>query len=302
MPITAPLVKVESCRRNEAHVTLRGNTFAEAYEYAVTYARENGLTYIPPFDHPRIIAGQGTCGLEIVEQLPNIDSVVVPVGGGGLISGIALAIKEQRPDIFILGVRSEWAERAKYDPASLAARRVPPSIADGIAVKDIGNYPREIITRLVDKMVTVTDVEVADAIIRHLELEHSVIEGAAAAGLAALYQRALPEQYKRPCFVICGSNIDPTLLSHLIERNMNGRGRILRLQVSLPDRPGTLHDLSGTVATAGANIVEVHHDRFNSALPGSADVTIVAEVRNSAHAAEVEQAVALAGFTSRRAG
>lgn len=299
MPVTAPLVKVEACKKAGAHVLLHGVNLSEAFQRAAEIVRERKLTFIPPYDDNRIIAGQGTCGLEILEQLPDIDSIIVPVGGGGLISGITLAVKESRPDIFILGVRSEWAEQAKYDPTSLSARRTPPSIADGIAVKDIGLITREIISQRVDKMITADESEIAGAIIRHLELEHSLIEGSAAAALVALYRGELPSQYKRPAFVISGSNIDASLLSRLIERHTRLAGRVFTLEVSLPDRPGALHDLSGVVANTGANIIEVHHDRFGVDIPGSADVSLVIEVRNKDHALETTTTVKEAGFDVR---
>lgn len=299
MPVSAALVKVEACRKAGATVILFGVTFSETLAKAAEVSRDRALTIVPPFDHPWIIAGQGTCGLEILEQLPDIDSLVVPVGGGGLISGIALAVKEKRPDLFILGVRSEWAEQAKYDPTSLSSRRTPPSIADGIAVKDIGIVTREIIGQRVDKMVTANESEIATAIIKHLEIEHSLIEGSAAAALAALYRGELPAEYKRPVFVISGSNIDGSLLSRLLERNSRLIGRILTLKVSLPDRPGALHDLTGVVAGIGANIVQVHHDRFDAEIPGSVDVSVVVEVRNPDHAVETELAVRDAGFDLR---
>jgi threonine dehydratase len=286
MPVSAPLVKVQATRKTGAEVILHGNTFDEAYAFGVALAAEKGYAYCPAFDHPSVIAGQGTAGLEIMEQLADFDSVIVPIGGGGLISGISTAIKSKRPDIFFLGVQSEWvvtARAKKLDPAAPQPLIPPTSIADGIAVKTIGKLTAPIIAQNVDQVVTVSENEIADAIMRLLELERTVVEGAGAAGIAALLAGYLPAKYKRTAVVVCGSNIDTSVLSRLIERDMAQRNRLLRLLVSVPDRPGSLHATTGIVARLGANVLQVYHDRSSTSLPGNVDIAFVLEIRDQPH-------------------
>jgi len=286
MPVSAPLVKVQSTRKTGAEVILHGNTFDEAYAYGVKLAEEKGYSYCPAFDHPTVIAGQGTAGLEIMEQLADFDSVIVPIGGGGLISGISTAIKSKRPDVFFLGVQSEWvvtARAKKLDPAAPQPLIPPTSIADGIAVKTIGKLTAPIIAQNVDQVVTVSENEIANAIMRLLELERTVVEGAGAAGVAALLSGYLPATCKKTAVVVCGSNIDTSVLSRLIERDMAQRNRLLRLLVSVPDRPGSLHATTGIVARLGANVLQVYHDRSSTSLPGNVDIAFVLEVRDEPH-------------------
>ncbi len=285
MPATAPLVKVESCRRLGAQIT-QVPTLYEALEIAARWPQEKGYTYIPPFDHELVIAGQGVAGLEILEQCEDFDSIIIPVGGGGYAAGVATAVKAKRKDVFILGVCSQWAHSmrdAKPQPGAF----VPMTIADGIAVKTIGSITGPILDEKLDKLVSVPEEAIARAVVMVLELEHAVIEGAAAASIAALLEGHLPERCKKPIVFMCGSNIDTNILSRLIEYDMAERGRLLRVRITLPDRPGMLHQISGIIAAQGANILQVLHDRSYASAPGHVDVTIMMEVRSRAHAKQV---------------
>lgn len=299
MPVSAPLVKVQATRKNGAEVILHGGTYDEAYAFAQALVAEKGYAYCSAFNHPAIIAGQGTCGLEILEQLPDVDSIIVPVGGGGLVSGIATAIKARRPDTFILGVQSAWAIAARQrasDPASPPPLIPPTTIADGIAIKTIGALTAPIIAARVDSLVAVSENEIAHAIVRLLELERTVTEGAGAAGVAALLAAHLPARFQKTVVVVCGSNIDTNVLSRLIERDMAQRERLLRLLISVPDRPGSLHATTGLLANAGANVLQVYHDRSSSTLPGNVDIALVLEVRDRTHKDDILSTVRAAGL------
>jgi threonine dehydratase len=295
MPASAPLVKVESCKKLGAFITLKGS-LVEAMEYAQELAKLNNLTYIPPFDHPYVVHGQGVAGLELMDQLDDFDSVIIPVGGGGYAAGISTAIKAKRPDVYILGVCSEWAAEFRRNPAAHNRPYSPMTIADGIAVKSIGKVTGPILDAHVDQLVSVSEASIADAIITLLEQEHVVVEGAGAAGFAALAEGLLPPKYVKPVVMICGSNIDMNLLSRLIEQDMAERGRLLKVSIALPDRPGALHLISGIIADKGANVLQVFHDRFYARLPGHVDITVVMEVRDRAHASEIIAALIAEGL------
>lgn len=285
MPVSAPLVKVESCRRLGAKIT-QVPTLYEALEIAARWPQQYGYTYIPPFDHELIISGQGVAGLEILEQCADFDSIVIPVGGGGYAAGVATAVKAKRPDVFILGVASQWALDARGNKPQPGGF-VPMTIADGIAVKSIGNVTGPIIDARVDKVVAVSEESIARALVMVLELEHTVIEGAAAASVAGLLEGHLPDRFKKPMVFMCGSNIDTNILSRLIEHDMAERGRLLRVRITLPDRPGMLHQISGIIASLGANVLQVMHDRSYAKAPGHVDITVMMEVRSREHAKEV---------------
>lgn len=288
MPQTAPLVKVESTQRTGAKVLLHGSSLAEAYELATSLAEKEGHIFVSPYDNLEVIAGQGTCGLEILSQLDDFDSVVVPVGGGGLISGIATAIKAKRPNCYLLGVRSDWAVELEKNPDAHKKLKLPrTTIADGIAVKRIGALNRPIIDKYVDELVSLDDAEVAKATIRFMELERTVVEGSGAIGLAALINKKLPAKFKKCVVIVSGSNIDMNFLSRLIERDMGERGRLLKMIVSVPDRPGSLHFATGIIATAGANVLDVKHDRSFSRIPGNVDITFLLEVRSKEHKKDI---------------
>lgn len=298
VPVNAPLVKIERCKRFGAKISYRAS-LSEAMEFAKELATSTGMTYVPPFDHLNVVEGHGVAGLELLEQLDDFDSVVIPIGGGGYASGIASAIKAKRPDVFILGVISEWAERYRQNPELYKTGIAPMTIADGIAVKQIGAVTGPIINEFVDKVVAVPESAIARAIIVLLEHERVVVEGAGAAGLAAIMEGHLPDRCEKPALFVCGSNIDMNLLSRLIEQDMAERGRLLRISISLPDRPGLLHQISGIIAEQGANVLQVYHDRFYARMPGYVDMTVVMEVRDRAHGAQVIQHLNDAGLVTQ---
>ncbi|WKZ56414.1 MAG: threonine ammonia-lyase [Bdellovibrionota bacterium] len=292
MPTSAPLVKVQATEKTGAEVILKGTTFDEAYEAALKLAEERKMQFVPAFDHPLIIAGQGTAALEILEQYPALEAIVVPVGGGGLISGIAIALKALKPSVQILGVQSEWAVEVKAHPGQYRHAKIKPTtIADGIAVKRVGKITQPIIKSSVDQLVAVSEAEIADGIMQYLSIERTVIEGAAAAGLAALLAGKFPQLPERCVLMACGGNIDMNVLSRLIERDMAHHQRHLRAVVSVPDRPGSLYTISGIIAECGANVLEVLHNRSFSHIPGHVDITFLLEVRDAAHRAQVLQAL-----------
>jgi threonine dehydratase len=264
MPEWAPLIKVTSARRYEAEVILHGANFDEAYTHACALAADRGLVFVHPFDDLRIIAGQGTLGLELMAQHPDLDAIVVPVGGGGLIAGVAAAIKTRHPAVRIVGVQSAAiaAMRAALEAGEPVT--VPPAatIADGIAVGQVGRHTFAIAAAGgVDEIVTVTEEELANAILLCLEIEKTVVEGAGAAPLAALVNRALDLDGARVALVLSGGNIDVTMLARIIERGLVKDGRLVRLGVLLRDRPGELARLTALIAETRANVVHIEHDR-----------------------------------------
>ena len=295
MPANAPIVKIQSCRSFGAQIVFKPS-FQEALEYAQELAREQGYTYVPPFDHEWIVHGQGVAGLELLDQVPDFDSVVIPVGGGGYAAGVATAIKAKRPDVFILGVCSEWALEARHNPVAHHGKIVPMTIADGIAVKSIGKVTGPILDKRVDQILPASEWSIARAIIMLLEHEHVVVEGAGAAGLAGIISGHLPVQCKKTVVFVCGSNIDTNLLSRLIEHDMAEKGRLLRVTIALPDRPGMLHTISGIIAHEGANILQVTHDRSYAKLPGYVEITVLMEVRDRGHGEATIAALMKAGL------
>lgn len=299
VPHNAPLVKIERCKKFGAVISYRENLH-EGMEHAKALARDTGVTYVPPFDHHFIVEGQGVAGLEVLDQVSDFDSVVIPVGGGGYAAGVATAIKAKRPDVFILGVCSEWAIRARQLKDGGKSLIPEMTIADGIAVKQIGQVTGPILDKYVDKIVPVSETAIAHAIIMLLEQERVVVEGAGAAGLAGIIEGHLPDRCQKPVLFLCGSNIDMNLLSRLIEQDMGERGRLLRVNISLPDRPGMLNQITGIIASQGANVLQVHHDRFYARLPGYVDITVVMEVRNRTHGAQVIDHLNGAGLPTQR--
>jgi threonine dehydratase len=295
MPVNAPLVKIESCRAFGASITQHGS-LSDAIVLAKERSVKEGLTYIPPYDHESIVCGQGVAGLELLDQISDFDAVVIPVGGGGYAAGIATAIKSVRPDVYVLGACSEWALSARGRSPEHAVSIPPSTIADGIAVKTMGAVTGPILDQHLSSLVAVSERSIAKAIITLLEHEHVVVEGAGAAGVAAVLDGYLPAHIKKPVVMVCGSNIDMNLLSRLIEHDMAERGRLLRVNISLPDRPGMLHTISGIIAQKGANVLQVSHDRFYALVPGHVDITVVMEVRDRAHGGEIVAALQAAGL------
>jgi threonine dehydratase len=291
MPKFAPLVKVNNCQKLGATVVLHGKDFGEAKAHAHEIAKERALAYIDGYDDPAIIAGQGTMGLEIVEQVPDLDAVIVPVGGAGLLAGVSLAVKTLRPDAKIVAVEAENV--TSFSAALEAGKPVKialhPTLADGLAIPQVGSNAFEIARSLVDQTVTVTEEQIALAILRLVELEKSVVEGAAATTLAACLSGKLKELAgKRVILLFCGGNIDPNVLSRVIERGLVADGRLGRFTAVISDRPGGLADLAAQIASTGASIKQVVHDRaFASSDISAVNVLCTVETRNQEHLAEL---------------
>jgi threonine dehydratase len=291
MPKFAPLIKVSTCQQLGATVVLHGKDFAEAKAHAHELAKEKGLAYIDGYDDPAIIAGQGTMGLEVVEQLPNVDAVIIPVGGAGLLAGVSLAVKTLRPKAKIVAVEAENV--ASFSAAVKAGKptkiTMHPTLADGLAIPQIGTNAFQIARPLVDLVVTVTEEEIALAILRLVELEKSVTEGAAATTLAACMSEKLKVLAgKRVVLLLCGGNIDPNVLSRVIERGLVADGRLGRFTAIISDRPGGLADLMKQIASTGASIKQVVHDRaFASPDISAVNVLCTVETRNRQHLVEL---------------
>ena len=303
MPEGTPFTKVKHTREFGAHIVIGGPTLSECYIRAKALAAEHGYTLIHPYDDPLVIAGQGTAALEFLAQTPEIDTLVVPIGGGGLISGMAIAARSLRPGIQIYGVE------AKLYPAmhnALTGDTLPcagQTIAEGIAVKDPGTIAHNVIAALVSDVLLVGEANIESAIVKLLEIEKTVAEGAGAAALAAVL--ANPELFKgrKTGIVISGGNIDMRLLSNVILRELAREGRILSLVITIDDRPGLLARIASIIGDAGGNILEVSHNRLmTGASAKSADLGIVVEARDATHAAEIEARLTATGFAIRHAG
>jgi threonine dehydratase len=263
MPLATPLVKVTATRGFGAEVVLHGANYDEACEEATRLCAAEGMTFIHPFDDAAVMAGQGTIGLELLEQVPKLEAVVVPIGGGGLIGGVACAIKESRPEIRVIGVQTS---RLPSMIAALESHRpvtIEPAttIADGIAVRRAGDVTLPVVERYVDEIVTVDEDEIASAILVLLEREKTLAEGAGATALAALLQKKTSLNGAHTAVMVCGGNIDVTLLSRIIERGLVQDGRLIRLRIHLLDKPGALADLTRLIASYRANIVDTLHNR-----------------------------------------
>jgi threonine dehydratase len=295
MPVTAALNKVSSTRGYGATVVLHGSVLDEAAVEAARIAAEKGLVTVPAFDHPDIVAGQGTIGLEILEQVPDVSTVLVPVGGGGLVSGICIAIKETRPRVRVIGIEAAAAASAK---ASREAGRVVAishrdTLADGIATKRIGDLTFPIIERYVDDLVTVEEDPIAAAILLLLEREKTVAEGAGAVPLAALLSGAVSVTADETVVaVLSGGNIDINMISRIIDRGLVFDGRAARLAVKVRDRPGSLAALTRTVADMGANVLEVFHRRAYADISlGDVEIIVQIETRGREHVQEIIRAL-----------
>jgi threonine dehydratase len=303
MPLPTPLTKVSATRAYGAEVVLHGANYDEAYARAVEVGRQDRLTLIHAFDDEAVIAGQGTLGLEILQQHPDIEAVVVPIGGGGLISGIACAVKETNPSVKVFGVQparipSMKAAVAEGKPVTLNSAK---TIADGIAVRRAGELTFPLVRKYVDDIVTVEEEEIANAILLLLEREKTLAEGAGAAALAAVLNRKLQLTGKRIAVLVCGGNIDVTLLARIIERGLVKDGRLVRLRIHLPDYPGALHRLTGILAEHRANIVETAYDRaYHGVNLGDTAIDITMETRGPDHIAELLSALVAAGYTHER--
>ena len=300
MPRFAQLMKVENCRRLGATVVLHGSDLAEARLRADEIAAEKSLRYINGYDDPAIIAGQGTLGLEIVAQVPDVEAVIVPIGGAGLVAGLALALKTVKPRVRIIGVEPERA--ASFTAALAAGRPVPvevqPTLADGLAVPQVGKHAFAIARKLVDKTLLVGEHELALAILRLMELEKAVVEGAGAAPLAACLAGLVPElKGKNVVLPLCGGNIDTPILGRILERGLASDGRLCRFTATISDRPGGLARFAGLLAETGASILEIFHDRaFSSDDITTVSVHCVVETRDAAHIAIIRKRLDKEGF------
>ncbi len=303
MPLPTPLTKVSATRAYGAEVILHGANYDEAYENALLQAQQDSLTLIHAFDDDAVIAGQGTLGLEILHQHPDIEVIVSPIGGGGLIGGIACAVKESRPSVKVFGVQPARLPSMKAAVAAgkLVTLEAAKTIADGIAVRRAGERTLPLVQKYVDDIVTVEEEEIANAILLLLEREKTLAEGAGAAAIAAVLNRKLPLQGKRVAVLVCGGNIDVTLLARIIERGLVKDGRLVRLRVHLPDYPGALHRLTGILADHRANIVETAYDRaYHGVNLGDTAIDITMETRGPDHIAELLGALVSAGYTHER--
>jgi threonine dehydratase len=301
MPERTPLIKVSRTRDDyEARVVLKGANFDEAYAEALRLQEQENLVFVHPFNDPYVIAGQGTIGLELLEQSPFMDMVVVPIGGGGLISGVACALKETNPRIQVVGVQAASVASMKSSLEAGQVTELAPgaTIAEGIAVRRPGDLTFPMVRKYVDEVVTVDEEEIANAILLLLEQEKSVVEGAGAVGLAALLNGHVPRAVGRNVVVLlCGGNIDMNVISRIIERGLVKAGRLVRLEVSMPDRPGMLARLTAQVAEQRANVVEIHHNRaFSKTGLGEAMVGLTLETTGRAHIQELIGALARQGW------
>jgi len=288
MPVVAPIMKVENCKKYGANVIIHGENIGEAREKALVIGKSKGLLYVNGFDHPNILAGQGTMGLEILEQVPDIDAAIIPVGGGGLIAGCAVALKTMKPNIQIIGVEPERC------PSFITAMKegtpvktpTDPSLADGLTVPKVGCNALATAAPLIDKMVTVTEEWIAISILRLIEMEKAVVEGGGASGVAAVLANLVPElKGKKVVIPLCGGNIDTTILGRCLDRGLAADGRLVKFTVTVSDRPGGIAELAGFLCKLGVSIKDMMHERAwikNDIF--SVEVLVVAETRDSEHA------------------
>ena len=303
MPLMTPLVKVSATRGFGADVILHGANYDEAYAEAVRRSKEQNMTFLHPFDDLAVIHGQGTIALELLEQIPDMEAVVVPIGGGGLISGVAGALKESNPKIRVIGVQTErlpsMLQACKAGkPVTLPAEA---TIADGIAVRRAGDLTLPFVQRYVDEMVTVDEEEIASAILVLLEREKTLAEGAGAVALAALLHKKTSLTIQRTAVLVCGGNIDVSLLARIIERGLVKDGRRVRIRVHLSDRPGALLSLTKILADQQANIVETLHNRAHYGVNlGDTVIDITLEARGPAHIQAISAALHEGGYKFER--
>jgi len=301
MPDSTPLTKVLGVKELGAKVILHGANYDEAYAYAIAYGKRQGKSFVHPFEDEEVMAGQGTVALEMLEEVPDLDAIIVPVGGGGLISGIAVAAKAIKPNIVIIGVASAGAPAMKhsYDAGSPIDSTSVRTIADGIAVRDTSPVTLAYIRRYVDRLELVGEGEIANAILFLLEKQKLLVEGAGSVGVAALLhdKLALPKGSKVGV-VLSGGNIDVTMLSLIIEKGLVKSARKMKLVVILVDKPGSLQAFTQTLINTGANIVQIGYDRTSTDLEfGDAHVSVDIETKGAAHQEEIRQALREGGFS-----
>jgi threonine dehydratase len=307
LPQFAPLTKITATKNFGAEVILHGASFDEAYDYSRQLQKEHGYTYVHAFDDELVIAGQGTIGLEIARDLPQVSVIVVPIGGGGIVSGIAIAAKSILPNVRVVGVQAANCAPMKKSVESgelTVINDAMETIADGIAVKHPGEVTFPIIQKYVDEIVEVTEEEIARAILFCVQNNRLVVEGAGAAGLAALLSKKIklsPDD--TACAVLCGGNIDPNLLARVLEQVLVRQGRYILFKLLVPDRPGTLARLLDNVAESGANVIEVFHRRAMWLAPfGRVGIEMLLEVRDEQHGREVHRHLEAVGYHVEREG
>lgn len=301
MPQGTPFIKVERTRSYGARVLLEGDNIDASAEFARGLAKAENLTFVHPYDDADIVAGQGTIGLELLEDAPDLDTIVVPIGGGGIMSGIATAARAIKPEIDLVGVQAALCPSMHHAIHGLKPAFAGQTLAEGIAVKTPGKLTREIIERLVPEIVLVEEDAIERAVQSLVEIQKLVTEGAGAAGIAALL--AAPERFrgKRVGVVICGGNIDSRMLAQVLMRGLVRDGRVITLRVEIADQPGVLGRMARTIGDTGGNIIEIYHQRMFFDLPVKrADVDAVVETRNAEHAREIIAALEAAGFKTRR--
>jgi len=299
MPLNTPLIKVSWVRRYGARAVLFGTDYDSAFAEALRLSKESGLTFIHAFDDLWVIAGQGTLGLELYEQTPDLDAVVVPVGGGGLIAGIAVALTARNPKIRVIGVQSEALPSMKTALAKGKVVRLEPAatIADGIAVRAVGKTTLALAKNYLDEIVTVTEGEIANAVLLLLEIEKTVAEGAAAVPLAALVNKKLALKNKKVGLIVSGGNIDMNLISRIIEKGLVQDGRLSRFSVVLSDRPGMLARLTQCIGELGVNILQIGHSRgFGEVALGETEVEIIVETTGHDHLSKIQETMKKEGF------
>ena len=299
MPVTAPLIKVSRVRQYGAQSVLHGNDYDAALAEAQRLSQERGLTFISAYNDPGVVAGQGTIGLELYEQNPDLDAVVVPVGGGGLIAGVALVLKTLNRAIKIIGVQSEAVPSMQAALADGAPVRLPSAttIADGIAVRCVGETPFALATEFVDEIITVSEGEIANAVLLLLEIEKTVAEGAAAVPLAALMNQKITLNDKNIGLIVSGGNIDMNLIARIIEKGMIQDGRQSRVNVIVTDRPGNLARLAQCIADMGANILQIGQSRgFGRIAIGETEVELVLETTGADHIQRLRDRLIRDGF------
>ncbi|MBR3876666.1 MAG: threonine ammonia-lyase [Bacteroidaceae bacterium] len=300
LPDGAPISKIEATKGYGADVCLVPGVYDDAYKRAIELRDEKGYTFIHPFDDEDVIAGQGTIGLELIDQMKDVDAVIVPIGGGGLISGVAFAIKSLNPNIKVYGVQAAGAPSMKNSVDNKHIERLDSvsTIADGIAVKQPGENTFDICSKYVDKIVTVTDDEVSSAILTLLEKQKLITEGAGAVAVAAAMFDKVPIEGKKVICVVSGGNIDVNILDRVVKRGLMTSGRTALLKVELLDKPGQLVQISSIIADLGGNVIGVHHERSNANLAiTGCFIRISLETRNFEHVEQIKQAIKDAGFT-----
>jgi threonine dehydratase len=303
MPEGTPLIKVVNTRSHGARVVLNGSSYDEAYAEARRMEQAEGLTFVHPFDDPVVIAGQGTIALELLEQVPDMEAVLVPVGGGGLLSGIAVALKALAPAVKVLGVETELLPSmlASIEEGRLVTVDSATSLADGIAVKRPGEITFRHVQKYVDEIVTVSEEEIASAILYLLEKEKTVSEGAGAVTVAALLNHKVRGlEGRRVVALVSGGNIDVNVIARVIERGLVRDGRLVRINVALQDKPGQLAKVSAVVATHRANVIEVHHGRAFSHRFGDTTLQLTLETRGPDHVEEILRALRERGYQVER--